>query len=293
MSAGLGSWGLLLLLLADPAVLDPLEGGNPATEAEFDSAVYIRAHHKNCSAVMLSPRVGLTAAHCLVDMKFGQEVTAIHGLSTLTGTSHQVSRWKTHPEYCADCDDDQLDLALIETTLPIESLASPAIPIVSQSDWDELMHRGQSLTLIGYGSDGTDDPVHERRRLTVTVDEQSPSGREFDAIEQGGRTHDGDSGSPLFGQLDSGELRLAGIYSRSFRGRRKEWGVAGTPYAALCWVRDETGLDVLEPEDEDCRLVDTHSSDCGGCRTDSDPKSSGILLILAVGTALRRRRPLR
>ncbi|MEX1364653.1 MAG: trypsin-like serine protease [Nannocystaceae bacterium] len=278
----------LLLAMADPAAVDPIYGGEPATEAGLESAVFLRAHHRNCSAVMVSETVGLTAAHCLAEMKFGQQVTATFGPSTIGGQPFQVSRWGVHPGYCPGCDEDPLDLGFIETTLPMEGVVDPAVPIVTQSDWDALMRPGQVLTAVGYGLDGTDAAARERRRIEVVIDEVAKNGRELITIPRGGGTCDGDSGGPLFGRLDDGSLRVVGIHSRSVGGCPSDWSVAAVPYRELCWLRDETELDLLAPGDDDCRMLDTMRE---GCRVAPRPVGWAHclgLLMLVLGSRSRR-----
>jgi len=272
-----------LLLLADPLPVSPIYGGEPA-DIEYDSTVALRAHTLNCTAVMLSPRVGLTAAHCLAEMRFGRSISATYGSSSLEDDGaerHQVERWGMHPGYCPDCRKDQLDLGFIELTLPMESLENPALPIVTQEDWDLLMQEGQELRAVGYGVDDVEGEIRFRNRAIVTIDEVAKNGREFNTLPRQGSPCEGDSGGPTFGKLENGELRLVGIYSRAVGGCPHDWGVESTPYSALCWLRDETDLDLLTPGDDDCQLLDTSREGCG-CTTKPAPVGWASLLLFVL-----------
>lgn len=264
-------------------------GGESAEDQAFDSAVYLLVHNGECSAAMVSDTVGLTAAHCLDDLKFGQQTTAFFGANTSEAVPHQVANWGLHPGYCRDCDDDRLDLAFIELTLPLEGLQSPAIPLATEEGWEQLMHEGQTLTQVGFGNPQDTEP-RQRRRVEVRFDELYSSGREFSASPRDGGSCDGDSGGPVFGTLANGERRLVGIHSRSVGGCPSDWGVSGIPYPSLCWLRDETGFDGLQPGDDDCTLINTKPGGCSVARTRPAPWALAMSIGLGLLGARRRRR---
>lgn len=276
----------LLLAFADPTIAEPIYGGEPTPGAEFDSAVLLQGSDWSCSAVMVSPTIGLTAAHCLDDLGFGEGATAYYGPSRADGEPHQVARFGIHPGYCRNCGEDRRDLAFIETTLPMASLDNPAVPIVVQGEWDLLVRQGQAVTAVGYGA-GTGSERPERHRIPMEIDEVSKNGREVTVSSSRGGTCDGDSGGPLFGRLGSGALRLVGVHSRSVGGCPGDWGISSTPYSSLCWLRDETNLDLLSPGDDDCELVDTRRDGC--CTVGGASPRGTALLVLVLMLALRGR----
>lgn len=269
----------------------PIAGGDEVANADYEAAVYIRAHLRDCSGVLLSPTIGLTAAHCLDDVRFGQQVNMVHGAAVTGGTVQQVSAWGIHPQYCPSCDDDQHDLSWFETTLPVDSLQSAAVPVVAQEEWDELVRIDQPLIQVGFGQDETGNVTLERTQLSVVIDDILPSGRELQVTPRNGGSCDGDSGGPLWGTLSNGDTRLVSINSRSLGGCPSELATSTTPYYALCWVRDETGLDLLPADDPNCTALDTTQPGCGACTVQT--RDSGQSMWMALGLvllALRRRR---
>ena len=123
----------------------------------------------------------------------------------------------------------------------------------------------------------------------------SSSGLEFQAGGMGLDTCSGDSGGPAFVKLAAGETVLAGVTSRGFTECGKG-GFYGIPYAALCWLNTETGVDLRGAEAcEACDCLATSSAEAEGrcgCASRDPAQPTGPLVLVAVallGLGRRRR----
>jgi MYXO-CTERM domain-containing protein len=103
----------------------------------------------------------------------------------------------------------------------------------------------------------------------------------------------GDSGGPAFATLSSGETLLAGVTSRGFVQCGKG-GFYGIPYAALCWLNTETGVDLRGAEAcEACDCLNTEPTPegrCGCVSRESEAPAGPLLLGAMVLLGLRGRR---
>lgn len=268
--------------LLDAPAPEEIRGGRVTEPGEYEAVVALRAHLRICSGVMVSSTVLLTAAHCIADAGFGQQVTMYHGPTVDDERRHQADAWAAHPSYCPDCREDWFDIGYVVLTLPYELMGDGSehpIPVATQDEWDELMREGRALEVVGYGSgEGEDGGIRTKRVAEVELVDLMKSGRELHAEPMNGRTCGGDSGGAYLATGSDGKQRLVAIHSRSER-------CGGTmtstpPLPALCWLRDETGVDLLPPENADCSSVETAR---GGCRVDVGG-SGGFLLVLLVSS---------
>jgi V8-like Glu-specific endopeptidase len=270
-----------------PATPPEIRGGRLAVPAEHEAVVALRAHLRICSGVMVSSHVLLTAAHCVADVGFGQQITMYHGMVSDDARRHQAASWAAHPGYCPDCREDWFDIGYVSLTLPYEmgeDGGGHAIPITTQDEWDEVMQEGRTLHVVGYGSDEPSDAGPRTKRVAeVELSDLTRSGREFRARSVDGRTGGGDSGGPYITTLHDGELRLVGIHSRT--DHRDGAMIATPPLPALCWLREETGVDLLPSPTTDCTALDTGSA---GCRIGPGAGSPFVLLGLLLALAPRR-----
>ena len=263
-----------------------ISGGAATNEGEFEEVVAIYAHDQLCSGVMVSPRVVLTAAHCVAEVKFGQAVNMFFGPVADGSNRVQAVRWGTHPSYCPDCQRDQYDYGFVELVRDHPALESFAAPIVTQSLWDEVVRPGSTVTYVGYGQT-PDNPDNERKhRVDLVIEEVRAGGREVAAGGDGFGPCEGDSGAPIFASSVSGTRSLVGIHSRSLG--CGDVGSAQTAFPALCWLRDEAAVDLLPPGCSSCDCIDTGTE--GGCRVSGKPSlGSTFWLLLALVFASRGR----
>jgi hypothetical protein len=209
-----------------------------------------------------------------------------------------VSDYGVHPMFCPDCSEDIYDYGYVVITSDFTVPDGFILPITTQEEWDEAMVKGREVTLVGYGEDPEVDAVNEgigrKRKVTTTIRRFSDRGLEFYA---GGMQQDscnGDSGGPAFIRVGDGSLRLAGITSRGSN-PCGDGGYYGTPYPSLCWLRDETGVDLIGDACGTCDCLDIETAEEKGCTIgrprDRDDAGGpvGWLVALAVVHRLRAR----
>ena len=269
----------------------PIIGGQPTDPGEFDGVVAITIGSELCSGTVVAPKLILTAAHCLVDADDVGQVVVRYGDDVFHG-SVEADGWGMHPSFCPSCKYDIFDYGYVTIPLAFEVPGGFTTPIVDQDEWDEAMGKGEPVTLVGYGGDTADrDTVSGaglKRETDTTISKLTPKGFEFYA---GGQQHDtcsGDSGGPAFVRLKNGVMRLAGITSRG-TDPCGNGGYYGAPYPALCWVREETGVDLVGDACSDCDCLDTAPPDERGCGCTSERDAGGWALALLVVGLLRRR----
>jgi len=314
-------WPSLLALLAPLAAPglttatpapQPIIGGERTELTEWTSVVAIlgiragfQAKANLCTGVLVDRKTVLTAAHCFDDAEEFEEIVVIFGDSiyaTASGRRTAGLDYGLHPDYCLakECTTDAYDFAYL--TLEGEAAGIELIPpLVDQNEWDELMRPGASVVLVGFGatrdtSGEGDEPLGAsefgiKHQTTASFQRLTGAGLEFIAGSEGRDTCGGDSGGPVFAQLADGAWRLIGVTSRGQLPCGTGLGVYGVPYAALPWLHEATGLDLLPATCAAGDCLDTAPKKERGCRiseTTSDPGLALLTLILVVQARRRR-----
>lgn len=159
-----------------------------------------------CSGTLVAPRVVLTAAHCVLDeaprgsleVFFGDELGA-------DGAYVVVLRQTVHPDFDDETSRDDLALLLLAADAPVESLPLPTVSV------DDLP-MGSPLRAVGFGQTGrTVRDSGTKREGILTLSEVR--GGAFDATANPSMTCVGDSGGPVFADID-GVAQLVGVTSR-------------------------------------------------------------------------------
>lgn len=281
------------------APLDPQEivGGRTTTPGDWDGVVAIVAGGGLCTGTVVSPRLVLTAAHCLVDLGEGAEdqIKVYYGSTLQAHAPVGVTQYGSHPKFCPGCKEDIYDYGYVVIDADFEVGGGVILPLANEDEWEQAMVPGREVTLVGYGEDpevgGIDAGIGVQRQVTTTIRRLTARGFEFYA---GGMDQDsckGDSGGPAFVNLGNGITRLVGITSRG-SDPCGDGGYYSAPYPALCWVRDETGIDLVGPTCAACDCIDTAPPGDDGCAVaEPDQRIAlGGLLGVALLVRLRRRR---
>ena len=298
-----------LPLTAPSAAPQPIIGGDRVGATEWASVVAIlgvvpgiQATATLCTGVLLDPRTVLTAAHCLDDAADYDEILVYFGDSIYTtapGRKTAAIAFGAHPDYCLDtCKVDAHDFGYL-TLAAAASGVEVIPPLVDQGEWDAVMREGTEVVLVGFGA--TRDTSEEgaapltageygiKRAVTTRFKRLTGAGTEFVAGSEGRDTCGGDSGGPAFARAPDGGWRLIGITSRGELPCGAGNGVYGVPYAALPWIREATGVDLLPAGCEAGECLDTAPPDEGrGCSAGGRSPAAAALGVALV--ALRRRR---
>lgn len=212
-------------------------------DTEHAPTVRVALDHETCSATFLSPRVAVTAAHCIAQ-------GAPSGVFTADGARVAVRAAIRYPAFDPETFDG--DLAVLVVASPVAPAAAFGMGPTA----------GDAVTVVGYGrTAGGDLRVGSRHRGSSVVAETSALG--FVTTPGPSLACEGDSGGAAFVSRDGRDV-LVGVVSRGdarCERRAHFTRVDGDAGAFLHDFvdRDEMGLDP----------VPSRSSEGGGCSTAS------------------------
>ena len=267
----------------------PIYGGATTAPGAWPSVVAISLGNFLCTGTLVSSNVVLTAAHCLdsqpdldsIVVRLGDDIRG-------PGGAVKAIAYGSDPDFCADCKADIHDYGyLVLANSQPQAAPFPRV-ITSQDEWDELMFIDAPITLVGFGED-ENKSAGRKREVEVPLTQFSASGLEFQAGGNGLDSCRGDSGGPAFARLDSGEYVLAGVTSRGYTCGKG--GYYSVPMGGICWLYEDSKLDLRPPGCDACDCLETAPGDEGcGCRNPApDPSLAALLLFIPLARRRRRR----
>lgn len=287
---------LLLLLMAAEAVPQPtgnvpkIVGGTRVEAGEWMSVVAIgMSDASTCTGVLIDPDTVLTAAHCL---RFAKPIWVSFGdpIGGEGGPTVAPVDFEAHPDFCGrtQCGDEAFDYGYVELGQTVDVAPSPML--LRQSDWDQAMHLGGEVILVGYGVDEPDgqDIDGYKREVTTEITDFTDDRLQFRAGKDGRDSCRGDSGGPAFVRTDAGTL-LAGVLSEGTE-TCGSGGWYGIPLAVVAWLEEREVFSVENGCSElDCieRIPSEGGCAVAGHRPHRAPLFAGLVLL---GLAARRRR---
>lgn len=272
-----------------PGEPTPIYGGETVEPGTWPSTVGIVLPGTLCTGTLVSDKVVLTAAHCLEhDPSPSQMHVALGDDVYSPKRTIGVVGYGIHPDYCGSdttkCKVDVWDYGYLLLEEPAG--VTPTRPLTRQDEWDEAMRVGSPVTLVGYG-ENEKMLAGIKRQVEAEIVRFSGSGLEFQAGGMGVDTCQGDSGGPAFVTLGSGEVVLAGVTSRGYS--CGNGGFYAIPYASLCWLNEETGVDLRTDACDacDCLAIAPGEEEQCGCAADDPAGPLGLALLVLWG-GLRR-----
>lgn len=200
-----------------------------------------------CTGTALTPRLIITAAHCLLDER-PRDIRVYVGSGAENGAvkgQYAVARAAVSPRYDDRNPNSDHDIGYIVLRDELDIPESAFIPLAETEDErEELLQRGRPVKLVGFGE--REDGAYG---VKFEVSSKIKAVKRTEVII-GGEGKDacyGDSGGPAFGRLSNGEWRVFGVVSRGDDcGEGGTWGLIESD---ACWIQDDSGITLPETMD--------------------------------------------
>jgi hypothetical protein len=194
--------GTAAVALADDLVKPMIIGGTEASDDQFAEVASFETSIGLCSAVLIGPRVLLTAAHCASQNLSAAEIRFAH--QVLLGTV------EIHPDHHRTPQSDR-DIALVLLDSPVENISAASI----RPDTNIVVD--QNVTLVGYGcSENGGSGAAGVKRFGKSLISEVQAGLYVVRQSLGSAVCFGDSGGPLYANsTDENEasLSLIGVHA--------------------------------------------------------------------------------
>ncbi len=269
-------------------VATPIIGGSPAQLDPAVVALTTSGGTINCSGTVVSPRVIVTAAHCV----HGQPLPGwvfVGSDPALDGVFLPVASARSHPSYRAN--NTAADIAIVVLARPVPFTVPPfasSPPSAAELDGP--------ARFVGFGAISGEISASSgiKKSHELRIDALSDNWLAYGVVG----CH-GDSGGPVFLRDERGTERLSGVISRG--DPKCEVGGLATRvdlYAGWlvqqiaevdppsCFLDHRCAAECTEP-DPDCEASPEEATIAGGCSASS---GDGALLVLLALAGLRSRR---
>ncbi|SMF62139.1 Trypsin [Pseudobacteriovorax antillogorgiicola] len=244
---GIFALGLILTSCGKETTSDPkIYGGSKVSKGQWPSTIgLVSGRGINCSGTVVHPNLVITAAHCVSGVWSPSSLSVYSGEGKEGGRisgQYQVSRFEISPKYGRKTSGwDDIAYLVLEEPFDIEEADIPEI-LFADDEIEEVLGIGNSVRLVGFGTrDGGGYGVKYEvdAEITRVTDNEVYIGKD------GKDSCQGDSGGPAYGQLANGEWRVFGVVSRG--GRCGTGGIWGRMSANICWVQEDSGIDLGLP----------------------------------------------
>lgn len=250
--SAVGAWALTAAFQSGCGPVDrqsseaKIYGGSKVPDGGWPSTVaLVEGGSAYCSGTAVTPNIVITAAHCAEGMR-PANISVYVGEGKDGGRvkgQFAVSKIVPSPLYDAWGDEDINDIAYIVLKDSLDLPESAYIKVlVDPQEIKELLSKGHSAKLVGFGERNS-GAYGSKWEVETTISKIT-----LNEIWIGGAGKDtcyGDSGGPVYGQLENGEWRVYGVTSRG--GACGTGGVYGLIHANICWVQKDSGVDLRLP----------------------------------------------